>query len=184
MRKSGNDLVVAYRAGNLLEADFVCSLLESHEIPATVLDPNVSSTLMHMGLAVHPWGVRVAVLEKDLPRAGEVLREYHPPAKVQPAAPDAEDDAPPEPVEASETPGTPEYHSRRALRAALMGLYLLVTAGPALYHVWRALRTRRLLEPAQRKRFLVRLLVATPLALLQACLLAGLVIKVVDNFLP
>ncbi|HAU36917.1 MAG TPA: hypothetical protein DCX07_04285 [Phycisphaerales bacterium] len=65
-----------------------------------------------------------------------------------------------------------------------MGLYLLVTAVPALYHVWRALRTRRLLEPAQRKRFWGRLLLATPLALLQTCLLAWLVVEVVNNFLP
>lgn len=68
-------MVVFTAVGTLQEADVLRVALAAAGIEAIIVDENISSTLSHMGPAIHPQGIRVAVREEDVAAAEEIVGE-------------------------------------------------------------------------------------------------------------
>lgn len=64
------DLVVCYRASNVMEAQFLADLLIERQVPAVV----DGESLLGAGLAAAPPCVRVR--REDLPKAGPLVEEF------------------------------------------------------------------------------------------------------------
>ena len=68
-----DELTVVATAAGLQQADVIRATLEAAGIDAVILGEHAASTLSHLGSAIHPGGVPIAVRRGDVPPAQQVL---------------------------------------------------------------------------------------------------------------
>lgn len=68
--------VVIAQAGSLMRADVICAVLRTNEIESFIINENVSHNLTHLGLAIQPNGIQIAVRKSDQAAAQEILDEH------------------------------------------------------------------------------------------------------------
>lgn len=133
-----NQSVVVAFAGDTDQADVICAALQGHGVDAYVVDANISRTLWHVALAIHPEGVRIAVPAGQADDARQLLQELgHSDVQAEPdlsdeqepddepgpdsPAEEGDDDAP----DHEEEPQAPTAEGS-AKRAAIAGLFSLL----------------------------------------------------------
>ena len=146
-RKRRFQLVVVAVAARLQEADVIRLTLEAQGIKALVLEERTYNLLTHMGPAVHPYGIPIAVRRRDLRRARQVLAEL--PQREPPPA------AGPEPP-----PHTPDDYARSAYRSALFSAWFPPLVLLTFYYFIKAHRAAADAEVQNPEAFRNRLLVA------------------------
>ena len=127
--------MVAARAGTLGQADVICAALAGAGIPVFIQDEIASNFLAHLGLAIHPWGIKILVPASEADHAREIVEQArpHPPPEREPL--------------------TPDDYAERAYRAALFWYWFTPMSLLMTYYLLRAILASWLGPVEQPKRF-------------------------------
>ncbi len=69
--------VIIARVGSLAQADVICAVLRTNDIETFIVNENACQNLPHLGLAVHPNGIQIAVRKSDQAEAQLCIYQHN-----------------------------------------------------------------------------------------------------------
>ncbi len=136
--------MVVAEAVSLTQADVICAVLRTNDIEPFILNENSSQTLPHMGVAINPRGIQVAVRKADQPAAKLLLDQHH----------ISEDEK-----KASELNDADRF-ARSAGASFLLTLIVSLLIIPAIWYFFRAVKSRKKSAPTDKRRFRRNMMIA------------------------